>query len=151
MKNKISFRKKLKLFREFKRVLKLNKLEIEQSFKVRIDNAYRIYTVINLPVEEIGEPYNLRKSDIDKIAETHIKEYVISISRYLDSKGLKEMYNFYDIKKVEKYSYLVVIGFSIKNDTFRSDRYYTNLKYTMIISTLMLLLSVLFVLLFKLF
>lgn len=147
MKNKLSLRKKLKLFREFKRTLQLNSIEIEQSFEARIDKAYRIYKVVNIPVEAIGEPYNLRKSDIDKIAENYIKEYTMAISKYLDTKGLKEMYNFYDIKKVDKYSYLIVIGFSIINDTFRSDRYLTRVRYATISSILLVLLASLFILL----
>lgn len=147
MKNKLSLRKKLKLFREFKRTLQLNTIEIEQSFEARIDKAYRIYKVVNIPVEAIGEPYNLRKSDIDKIAENYIKEYTMAISKYLDTKGLKEMYNFYDIKKVDKYSYLIVIGFSIINDTFRSDRYLTRVRYATISSILLVLLASLFILL----
>ena len=102
MKRKISLYKKLKLFREFKKILKLNENEINQIFGSRVDNAYRIYNVLNVPEEMIGEPYNLRKSDIDRFAETMIKEYSSKISEYLDSKGLKEMYDFYEIKKVDK-------------------------------------------------
>jgi len=132
MANRISFLKKIKIFREFKKVIKLNKVELEQVFGARIDNAYRIYNVINIPAEMIGEPYNLRKSDIDKLAEASIKEYTIKISEYLDSKGLKEMYDFYELKKVDKYSYLVVLGFSLPNNTFRSNKYYDNLKYRLI-------------------
>jgi hypothetical protein len=148
MANKISFFKKIKIFREFRKVLKLNKTELEQVFGARIDNAYRIYNVLNIPAEMIGEPYNLRKSDIDKLAETSIKEYTIKISDYLDSKGLKEMYDFYEVKKVDKYSYLVVLGFSLPNDTFRSNKYYDNLRYRVIpvvsVVSLILLLILLF-------
>ena len=132
MKSKISLYKKIKIFREFKKILILNNTEIEQVFGARIDNAYRIYNVLNIPLEIIGEPYNLRKSDLDKLAETSIKEYTNKISEYLDSKNLREMYDFYEIKKVDKYSYLVVLGFSLPNDTFRSNKYYDNIRYRLI-------------------
>lgn len=132
MVNKISLYKKIKIFREFKKVLRLNKTELEQVFGARIDNAYRIYNVLNVPSEVIGEPYNLRKSDIDKVAETSIREYTVKVSEYLDSKGLKEMYDFYEIKKVDKYSYLVVLGFSLPNDSFRSNKYYDNIRFRLI-------------------
>jgi hypothetical protein len=146
MANRISFLKIIKIFREFKKVIKLNKIELDQVFGARIDNAYRIYNVINIPDEMIGEPYNLRKSDIDKLAEASIKEYTIKISEYLDSKGLKEMYDFYELKKVDKYSYLVVLGFSLPNNTFRSNKYYDNLKYRLIpiVISLILLLILIF-------
>jgi len=132
MKRKISLYKKLKLFKEFKKILKLNENEIGQIFGSRVDDAYRIYNVLNIPEEMIGEPYNLRKSDIDRFAETMVKEYSSKISEYLDSKGLKEMYDFYEIKKVDKYAYLVVLGFSLPNNPFRSNKYYDNLRLRVI-------------------
>ena len=148
MANKISLYKKIKIFREFKKVLRLNKTELEQVFGARIDNAYRIYNVLNIPSEVVGEPYNLRKSDIDKVAETSIREYSTKLSDYLDSKGLKEMYDFYEIKKVDKYSYLVVLGFSLPNDPFRSNKYYDNIRYKVIptISVISLILLLIFLL-----
>jgi hypothetical protein len=132
MANKISLLKKLRIFRDFKKVLRLNKTELQEVFGARVDNAYRIYNVINIPAEEIGEPYNLRKTDIDLIAEKSVREYSSSISKYLDAKGLQEMYDFYEIKKVDKYSYLIVIGFSLSNNPFRSNIYYDRLYYRVI-------------------
>lgn len=148
MRNKISLYKKIQIFREFRKILKLNKTELEQIFGARIDNAYRIYNVINLPAEMIGEPYNLRKTDIDKLAETSIREYSVKVSEFLDSRGLKEMYGFYEVKKVDKYSYLVVLGFTLPNDPFRSNKYYDNLNYRVIptISILTIILLLIFLL-----
>jgi hypothetical protein len=145
---KISLYKKLQIFREFKKILRLNKTEMQEIFGARVDKAYRIYNVLNIPAEMIGEPYNLRKSDIDKLAETSIKEYTIKISEFLDSKGLKEMYGFYEVKKVDKYSYLVVLGFTIENDTFRSNKYYDNLNYRVIptVSVISIILLLIFLL-----
>lgn len=146
MKRKISLYKKLKLFKEFKKILKLNENEIGQIFGSRVDDAYRIYNVLNIPEEMIGEPYNLRKSDIDRFAETMVKEYSSKISEYLDSKGLKEMYDFYEIKKVDKYAYLVVLGFSLPNSPFRSNKYYDNLRLRVIPS--ISIISIILILLF---
>lgn len=144
MGNKISIFKKIKLFRDYKKVVKESKTDILQKFGARIDDAYRIYNVINVPVDLIGEPYNLRKSDIDKIAENTIKEYSNQISSYLNEKGLSEMYDFYEVSKVEKYSYLVVIGFSL----FKSNKYYDTLRWvTISISILVFLSSILLFLL----
>jgi len=145
---RISLYKKIKIFREFRKVLKLNRTELEQVFGARVDNAYRIYNVLNIPAEMIGEPYNLRKSDIDKLAETSIREYTVKVSEFLDSKGLKEMYDFYEVKKVDKYSYLVVLGFSLPNDSFRSNKYYDNIRYRVIptVSVIALVLLLIFLL-----
>jgi vacuolar-type H+-ATPase subunit D/Vma8 len=104
---KISLFKKIKLFREYKKIIKSKSSEIEQQFGARIDNAKRIYNVINVPVENIGELYDL-----------------------------------YEVKKVEKYSYLVVIGFSL----FKSHEYYNNIRWKLIPTSILvsLLISLFF-------
>ena len=123
MNKDVSIFRKRKLFREYKKSIRLNRTELEQKFNIRIDRADRLYTVVNIPEDVIGEPYNLRKTDIDKISEKFIKEYSTGVSKFLDSINLNEMYEFYKIEKITKYSYLVVFGFSL----FRSNEYYNNI------------------------
>lgn len=108
--------KKIKLFSSYKKIIKNNRVDLEAKFNIRIDRASRIYTVLNIPDELYGEPYNIRKSDIDAISEAYIKEYIQKLSEYLNSIGLNELYDFYDpIKKVDKYSYLIILGFKPLN------------------------------------
>ena len=125
MNKNIFLLKKIRLFSFYKKVIKENRSEIEQNFGLRIDKAQRMYTVLNIPEEIIGEAFSLKKSDIDRISENYIKEYSSEISRFLTSKGLGELYSFYEVKKVDKYSYLVVIGYSL----FRSNEYYDKLYW----------------------
>jgi hypothetical protein len=120
----ISFFKKLSLFSFYKKTLKLNKVRLERELNIRFDSAYRLYTVLNIPEELYGE-FTLKKSDIDKISENYIREYSFEVSKFLKSIGLNELFESYEIKKVDKYSYLIVIGFSL----FRSNVFYTNLYY----------------------
>jgi hypothetical protein len=140
MKN-ISLFKKIKLFNYFKKLLKQNKSELELKFNIRIDNAYRLYTVINVPEELIGEAYSLKKSDIDRISENYIKQYSSELGRYLNSKGLNELYDFYKIDKVDKYSYLIVFGFKL----FESNKYYNNLYYKVIPTSILLSIILFFI------
>lgn len=114
MKN-ISFFKKISLFFTYRKFIKLIEKQLETEFGARIDNASRIYTVLNIPENMIEEPYNLRKTDIDNLAKNFIKDYSTQLSRFLDSKGLRELYDFYEVEKVEKYSYLLIFGFSLFN------------------------------------
>jgi hypothetical protein len=132
--NKVSFFKKLKLFLNYKKIVKQNKLELERSLNIRVDNAQRLYTVLNVPEELIGEAYSLKKSDIDRISETYIREYVYEVSKLLNSKGLMELFRTYEVKKVDKYSYLIVIGFSL----IETPKLYNNLYYKVIPSVLFL-------------
>jgi hypothetical protein len=140
---RISLFKKISVFREYKKSLKSIKTELEQTFGARIDNAWRIYNVINIPDEVIGEPYNLRKADIDKIAESSVKEYTTELSKFLNNKGLQELYDFYEVKKVDKYSYLVIIGFSL----FKSNEYYDTIRYK-ILPTISIISLILLLILF---
>lgn len=135
--NKASFFKKLKLFLNYKRIVKQNKLELERSLNIRVDNAQRLYTVLNVPEELIGEAYSLKKSDIDRISETYIREYVYEVSKLLNSKGLMELFRTYEIKKVDKYSYLIVIGFSLlETPTLYNNLYYRVIPSVLFISTI---------------
>lgn len=108
--------KKIGLYRSYKKIIKKNKIELEGNFNLKIDYVNRLYTVVNVPIDLVGEPYNLRKSDIDNISEKYLKEYISSSSDFLNSIGLFELYGFYEpIKKVDKYSYLIILGFKHMN------------------------------------
>ena len=113
----ISLIRKFGFYKLYKKTIRENALEIESMFKLRIDDANRLYTVLNIPDEFIGEAYTIKKSDVDKISENYIREYSNELANYLNSKGIGELYRFYEVRKVDKYSYLLVIGFSM----FRSD------------------------------
>jgi hypothetical protein len=135
MNKNISIFKKIRIFDDYKKSIRLIKSDLELKFGARIDGAYRIYNVLNIPQENIQEPYNLRKTDIDKISENFIREYIVELSSFLDKNGLRELYSRYDIKKVSKYSYLVIVGFSL----FRSNKYYDNIRYKLIPISIVLL------------
>ena len=138
---KVSLFKKLKLYWYFRKTLKTNKSNLEQNFAARIDNVSRVYTVLNIPTNLIEEPYNLRKQDIDNISKQYIKDYSAEISKYLDSIGLSELYDFYQVEKVDKYSYLLVFGFSL----FNTDKIARSLLFRYVpIAVLISLLVILF-------
>ena len=120
----ISFFKKLSLFSYYKKIVRKNKVKLERELNIRIDSAQRLYTVLNIPEELFGE-FTLKKSDIDKISESYIREYMFEVSKSLREIGLSELFESYEIKKVDKYSYLLVIGFSL----FRTNVFYNNLYY----------------------
>lgn len=143
MKKNISIFKKIKLFNSYKKIIQINKNELTTKFGIRIDSAHRMYTVLNIPEELIGEAYSLKKSDIDRISENYVKQYSSELSTYLNQKDLTELFDFYEIKKVDKYSYLLVYGFSL----FNSTKYYNTIYYILlptsiisIITTLILIL-----------
>lgn len=104
--------KDLRLFFSYKSAINKNRVRLEGDFNMRIDNADRMYTVLNIPTNLVEEPYNLRKDDIDRISQNYIRDYINELSTFLNSIGISELYDFYEpIKKVDKYSYLIVIGY----------------------------------------
>ena len=119
----ISTFKKIRLFGEYRKAIKASSRELETRYGIRADKAYRLYTVLNIPEELIGEAYNIKKSDIDRISENYIREYLGEIGKLLNEKGLSELYSIYEVKKVDKYSYLIVMGFSL----FKTNEYYDRL------------------------
>jgi hypothetical protein len=142
--SKISIIKKVKIFNSFRKSINENKFELEQKFNMRIDKANRLYTVLNIPQDMIGEPYNLKKSDIDILSEKFVKEFISSLSIFLDSKNMRELYKVYEVKKVDKFSYLIVIGFSL----FQSNKYYDNIYYKVIptLTIISIIISLIFLL-----
>lgn len=144
MKKRISFIKKVKLFLSFRKSVKKISDKLENDFNARIDSASRIYTVINIPPALIEDPYNLRKEDIDNLAKTYIREYSNKLSTFLNQNNLMEMYDYYDVGKVDKYSYLIIFGFSLFDSAKFMRNYYISL-YTSI--SLVLLVALLFILL----
>lgn len=134
--NRISFFKKVKLFLFYKKTIKNIELNLERQFNIRIDKAHRMYTILNIPQELIDEPYSIRKADIDTLSQAFIKDYTNKLSVLLNQNGLSELYDFYDIAKVDKTSYLIVYGFSL----FKSDKFILNFyKFISAIVALMLL------------
>ena len=132
--------RKIKLFYSYIKSIKKNQFELEQKFNLRIDKANRLYTVINVPEDLVGEAYSLKKSDIDRISESFLREYSAELSKYLNKIELQELYKVYEIKKVDKYSYLLIFGFSL----FKSNKYYNWLYFGLIpftaLSSILLLL-----------
>jgi hypothetical protein len=107
--------RKISLFFTYKKIIKNIQTELELDFSARIDSIGRIYTVLNIPFEIFEEPYNLRKTDIDTLSKTYINEFRRRFSDFLITKGLMELFDLYEVKKVDKYSYLLVFGFSLVN------------------------------------
>lgn len=137
----MNFFKKLLLYRSYAKVLTTNRIDLESRFNIRVDRANRLYTVLNIPESVFGEPYNLRTNDIETISSQYVREYIRSLSTYLDSIGLSELYDFYEpVKKVEKYSFLIILGFK----PFNSVKYNTILYFRIVPAlTILLILALL--------
>ena len=140
MKN-ISFFKKIRIFLYYRKAIKNLQEELERSFNVRIDNAYRLYTVLNVSDELIDdENYLLDSKYLEAVTQKQLREFTNKLSQYLNSKGLNELFKFYTISVVGKYSYLLVYGFSLfKSDIFLKWLYRSLITLAILITSFILI------------
>jgi hypothetical protein len=122
MKN-ISFIKKIRLFLLYRKTIKQIENELKRNFNLKIDKASRLYTIFTIPTEAIEEPYNIRRADFDVLVQNFIKSYTNDLSKFLNSKGLNELYGIYEMEKIDSYNYLLIYGYSL----FKSDKFMMNL------------------------
>jgi len=133
--------KKFRLFLYWRSTIHRNINLIKNKFSLRKDFACRLYTVINVPEELVGDSYSLRKSDVDIITKNYVESYTQDVSKWLNENGLTELYKVYEIRKVEKYSWLIVIGFS----QFETNKFYNRLYYVFIPLVVILSLALLLI------
>ena len=134
-----SLLKKLKLFSLYKKEITNLEIELATKLNARVDRAYRVYTVLNIPTDVVEEPYNIRKTDIDNIAKTYIKEYSSQLSKLLNNRGLMELFSFYQTKKVDKGCLILnaadgegKVVLSVDNNNYDAQywiKYFLNIKY----------------------
>jgi hypothetical protein len=137
---KVGFFKKIFLFFVYRSKLLKLETDLKLNYNLRIDNVLRFYTVLNIPESVLEEPYNFRRSDIDTISRSFISEYTSNLSQYLNMRGFTELFVVYDIEKVDKYSYLLVFGFSLFN-TKRTARYLVFIGAPLILLSIIILMT----------
>lgn len=133
--------KKLRLFFVWRKIINQNRALIENRYKLRKDLACRLYTVVNVPEELVGDAYSLRKGDIELITKNYVESYTQDVSKWLNENGLQELYKIYEIKKVDKYSWLLVMGFSL----FKSQNFYNRLYFIGIPLSILLIIILLLI------
>jgi len=137
--------KKINLFFTYRSTLKSIKKEMELDYNARIDSIYRIYMVLNLPDALFEEPYNIRTGDIDTISRNYILDFRRNFSDYLVRKGLLELFEIYEVRKVDKYSYLLIFGFSL----FNTRKVANILINSTIVLSILSLLGIIFLIVYK--
>lgn len=139
---KTNFFRRIILFFVYRNKILNIETDLKIQYNIRIDSIYRLYTVLNIPEQFFEEPYNFRKSDINTMSKTYIQEYTGQLSQFLNANGLTELYMLYDLEKVDKYSYLLVFGYSLLNTKRIANRliyFWTPIILTLIILSLVTL------------
>lgn len=119
--DKLSWFKKLQLFRDYWILIKRNRESISDKsngLNLRIDRALRIYTVYNCP-EDV-------RSYGNKVAEKYIKEYIGNVDRLFIDLGMIEYMGIRDIKQISELDFLVIFGFKGFNTAKFMNRLFTS-------------------------
>jgi hypothetical protein len=109
----LSLSKKMKFFFEFYKAVKSNKRKLYEEYYIKVDYVGRLYTILNFPDKKLDEAYKLLEVDEAKIVKAFNDEYVKDLFNFLDSLGLQELYRIAEYKQVDRYSYLIVVSFSL--------------------------------------
>ena len=59
---------------------------------------------------------------LDLLVQNYIKSYTNDLSKFLNGKGLNELYSIYKMEQINSYNYLLVYGYSL----FKSDKFMLN-------------------------
>ena len=132
--------KKIRLFFFYRKTIKQIEKELEINFNLRIDKASRLYTIFSIPTNVIEEPYNIRRADFDILVQNYIKSYTNDLSKFLNGKGLNELYSIYKMEQINSYNYLLVYGYSLfKSDKFMLNFYKLSAFFAILVIILILL------------
>tara|TARA_R110000772_G_scaffold4683_2_gene16741 strand:+ start:1901 stop:2320 length:420 start_codon:yes stop_codon:yes gene_type:complete len=135
---KLSIFKRIRLFRDYKILIKRNKEMItdrSNGLNLRIDKVGRIYTIFSCP-DEVSK-YGM------ELAEKYIKEYISSVDALFVETGLTEYVGIRKIDQIIEFSeldFLIVFGFK----GFDTAKFYRNI----IILSILLIASISGILLF---
>lgn len=105
--------KKIKLYKIYKESLKENIEFFKKEFKLEVNNWNELYTTISF----VDAPDKLtQKLGKNALVEIEIKNYIKTFNTYLKQMNLNELYNLYDITKLNSKEYGITFGYSLMNN-----------------------------------
>jgi len=103
--------KRIKLYYEYKKLLKDNIEDLQSKYSFRVDNINRIYTVIHIPddIKVYGPEH------IEALTEEWLKKWLIRLDTYLVNIHLKEFLNRDTLTKIDDQNFLLVLRYKYLN------------------------------------
>ena len=103
--------KRIKHYYEYKKLVKKSKQDLYNDFNIRVDNIYRLYTVLNVP----DETQIYGKENADKLTETWIKSWLVRLDTFLVNKHIREFVIRQELTKIDDQNYLIVFRYKYLN------------------------------------
>lgn len=103
--------KSIKMYLLYRQLIKKNQKELLEKFNLRVDQLYRLYTVINLPPQ--ADTYGPK--DGPKITAALLKNWLGRLDNYLTQIGVKELTSVESMQEIDEMNYLLIIRFKMVN------------------------------------
>lgn len=130
------FGKKWKTYIHYKSLIDALKPELLEIFKVRVDNIYRLYTVINIP-PEFYEKFG------PVVGNQSVEIWLKNFNNFCWRKNLMELISVERIRKEDDYNYLIIIEYKLLNMKFVNRLLNTIIYF--LIPSILITLSTLFI------
>lgn len=113
-----SFSSKRRLFKEYKKVLNLNRKELLEKHNLHIDWIYRIWKVYTVPIEERQNIYQYGQAYLVEL----VKKDIASIDNTMMNLGLVEIVGITDTDIIDDFNVRIVISYKYYNLAKRMNR-----------------------------
>ncbi len=103
--------KRIKFYYEYKKLVEDNIKELKEQYNIRIDNIYRLYTVIHVSddVRSYGSEH------VEALTEEWLKKWLIMFDTLLVNIHLKEFLIREELSKIDDHNYLLVMRYKYLN------------------------------------
>lgn len=108
---------KRSLYKIYKNFIKDKESELENKFRLRIDNTNFLYTIVNIDQETANKFYG----ENDRISKPIINEYIKTIDTYFKEFNMQEFVALRSISRIDDYNWKVEFSFSLFNTKKRSN------------------------------
>lgn len=106
----MNYIKKWKNYFVYRKIIKENRLTLQNTFRLRVDNIYRLYTVLDM---------RMWKEDIKTYGfvflDTKVREYVAQVHNYLKELGLFEFVGLSNMDQLEDKHVFICIEYKFLN------------------------------------
>jgi len=102
-------------FVKYRRLIEKNKEELSREFGVKIDNLYRLGTIVSISSQKLELMRNYKNSELDihKELDVEVRRIISKMDRYFMQKNLIEYIGLYDVQRVGENLVTLVMSYRL--------------------------------------
>jgi len=108
---------KILKFLKYRKIIDNNRKELEKSFNLKIDNIYRLGTLVSIPKNKYDILISYKNSELDiyKQLDSEVKKTISNIDKFFIQLNLMELINIYSIDRIGPNLVEVILSFNLVN------------------------------------